>query len=43
VEGSTIRLKAEDSVDTVLKILDSERLAYEQNGVEVVYTKKERE
>ena len=43
VEGSTIRLKGEDSGDTVLKILDSTRLAYERNGVEVIYTIKERE
>jgi len=43
VEGSTIRLKGSSSTDTVLRILNSEQLAYERNGVEVIYTLKERQ
>jgi TM2 domain-containing membrane protein YozV len=43
VEGSTIRLKGSSPTDTVLRILNSEQLAYERNGVEVVYTLKERQ
>ena len=43
VEGSTIRLKGSRSADTVLRILNSEQLAYERNGVEVIYTLKERQ
>ena len=43
VEGSTIRLKGEDSGDTILKILAADKLAYERNGVEVIYTLKERQ
>jgi hypothetical protein len=43
VEGNTIRLKGEDSGDTVLRVLDSRRLAYVRNGVEVIYTIKARE
>ncbi|MSU61261.1 MAG: hypothetical protein EXS31_02510 [Pedosphaera sp.] len=41
VEGETIRLKGEASGDTVLKILDSDRLLYEKNGIEVVWRLRE--